>query len=345
MKKCIIIITLLIFSLLTSVLLFSCTSKKDNKITLTGGGASFPYPVYSTWIYKYSNNFVNHTLINYQSIGSGAGITQTTERLLDFGGSDEPLKLKELKERKIYQLPMLGGAVVLGFNIKGINSLKLNSKILSRIFLGEINNWNDPAIQEINSKNLPNLPIKVVHRADGSGTTWLFTNYLSIVSKKWKEEIGGDKVVNWPIGIGGKGNEGVATYIQQINGSIGYVEMAYAEENHIPIIILKNKDGFFVEPSVNTVKDALKNVEWDNSNGFYQTFLNLPGKNTWPIIGVSYILIPYSMDYYKKQALYEYLIWCYSEKASIIAENKGYVVPPTFDIIKYLQSLVFAIYL
>lgn len=323
-------IIILATAVIMCLFIVSCSSKPP--VSLIGAGASFPFPIYSVWVYNYSIDPNHHALINYQSIGSGAGIKQVSEGTVNFGGTDEPLTIDELKKRNLFQMPMVAGSVAIGFNIKGVKNLKLDADTTAAIFLGEITKWNDSRIQKLNdSVVLPNLNITIVYRADGSGTTWLFTTYLSTISNKWDKNIGAAKVVSWPVGIGSKGNEGVAVNIQQVNGSIGYLEAAYAEENHINVAILKNADGNYVLPNVVNVEAAMQNVKWDASKGFYQTFINIPGKSSWPIIGVSYILIPRTITNEQRQTLYNYLTWCYTEGASM-AKEKGYVVPPTFDV-------------
>jgi len=260
--------------------------------TINGAGATFPYPVYSQWAYKY--NKINGMQLNYQSIGSGGGIAQIKAKTVDFGASDAPLTAQELNESGLFQFPMVMGGVVATINIPGIknNTLKLSSNILADIYLGKIKKWNDPAITGINpGLKLPDKDITVVHRADGSGTTWIFTNYLEKVSKDWASKVGSGKAVSWPAGVGGKGNEGVAAYVQRIGGAIGYVEYAYALQNKMTTILLNNKSGKYVTPSIESFQEAAANADWTNAPGFYMVLTDQPGEKSWPITGASFILI------------------------------------------------------
>lgn len=275
---------------LTVVLAMAATSLAE--VTLNGAGATFPYPVYSAWANEYSK--VTDVKLNYQSIGSGGGIKQITERTVDFGASDKPLTPEELAKNKLIQFPAVIGGVVPVVNITGIKAgdLKLDSNTLSKIYLGEIKSWNDQKIKELNPMlNLPSNEITVVHRSDGSGTTAIFTDYLCDVSSEWKEKVGTGTSVSWPVGIGGKGNEGVANYVQQQNNSIGYVEFAYATQNHLAYILLKNRAGTFVEPSFESFEDAAATADFDANKDFYLWLNNAPGKKSWPIAGATFILL------------------------------------------------------
>ena len=219
------------------------------EMIINGAGASFPYPVYAKWAHKYQE--LTKVKVNYQSIGSGGGISQIKAKTVDFGGSDDPLKADDLKKDDLAQFPTLIGGVVPIFNLPGITAgqITLSPAVLADIFLGKIKNWNDPAIAKLNPKvKLPAEAITVVHRADGSGTTWIFTNYLSKVSPEWQEKVGNNKSVSWPTGVGAKGNEGVANNVKQVQGGIGYVEYAYATINKIPYANLINKAGKVVTP-------------------------------------------------------------------------------------------------
>jgi phosphate transport system substrate-binding protein len=260
--------------------------------TLNGAGATFPYPVYSAWANEY--NKVTGMKLNYQSIGSGGGIKQITERTVDFGASDKPLTPEELAKENLLQFPAVIGGVVPVINVAGIKSgeLKLDSDALSKIYLGEIKKWNDPKIKALNPKlNLPDSEITVVHRSDGSGTTAIFTDYLCDVSPAWKEKVGTGTSVSWPVGIGGKGNEGVANYVQQTANSIGYVEFAYAKQNNMAHTMLKNHAGTFVEPSFETFEDAAATASFDPKKDFYLWLNDAPGKKSWPIAGATFILL------------------------------------------------------
>ncbi len=275
------------------LLMFLATfSFAGNKI-INGAGATFPYPVYSAWAYNYHK--VTGVKLNYQSIGSGGGIRQIKSRTVDFGASDAPLTPEKQKEYRLLQFPAVIGGVVPIVNIKGIKNgdLKLSGNVLAEIFIGNIKKWNNAAIKELNPYlDLPDANITVVHRSDGSGTTAIFTSYLNSVSAEWSEKIGKGKSVNWAVGIGGKGNEGVANYVKRIKNSIGYVEFAYAEKNRLTYVKLKNKSGSFVVPSFASFKSAAAFAKWDKKKGYYLWLVNAPGKNSWPIAGATFILLP-----------------------------------------------------
>jgi len=265
--------------------------------TITGAGATFPYPVYSKWAYVYNRE--TGVRLNYQSIGSGGGIKQIKAKTVDFGASDAPMKPEEMQKFGLMQFPMIMGGVVPVVNISGIASgqLKLSPANLADIYLGKITKWNDPKIMADNKGlNLPNDDITVVHRADGSGTTWIFTNYLTKVSGEWKDKVGNDKAVQWPVGLGGKGNEGVAAFVGKVEGSIGYVEYAYALQNKMTSVLLKNHDGHFVAPTAENFQAAAAGADWAHAEGYYMVLTDQPGSNSWPITGASFILL------YKSQA-------------------------------------------
>jgi phosphate transport system substrate-binding protein len=248
--------------------------------------------VYSAWANEY--NKITGMKLNYQSIGSGGGIKQITERTVDFGASDKPLKPEELAKDNLLQFPAVIGGVVPVINIPGIKAgeLRLDSEAVCKIYTGEIKNWNDPKIKELNPKlNLPASEITVVHRSDGSGTTAIFTDYLSDVCPAWKDKVGAGTSVSWPVGIGGKGNEGVANYVQQQKNSIGYVEFAYAKQNSLTHTVLKNHAGTFVEPSFESFEDAAATASFDPAKHFYLWLNDAPGKKAWPIAGATFILL------------------------------------------------------
>ncbi len=278
-----------------------------------GAGASFPYPLYSQWAYKY--NQITGVRLNYQSIGSGGGIRQIKAGTVDFGASDAPMKAEELEKSGLIQFPMVIGGVVPVVNIKGMKpgEIKIDPKTLADIFMGKITKWNDTAIAALNPGiKLPKKDITVVHRADGSGTTWIFTKYLAAVSKTWASQVGANKAVSWPVGVGGKGNEGVASYVKRINGSIGYVEFAYALQNNLTYALLKNRDGKFLAPTKDNFMAAAANADWKHAAGFYLVLVNQPGESSWPITGASFIII------YKKQSdkdrartMLDFFDWCY----------------------------------
>jgi phosphate transport system substrate-binding protein len=259
---------------------------------LNGAGATFPYPVYSAWAHEY--NKVTGVKLNYQSIGSGGGIKQITERTVDFGASDAPQTPEFLAKNNLLQFPAVMGGVVLVVNVPGVKAgqLKLDSEAVCKMYLGEITNWNDPKIKGLNpGMSLPDSNITVVHRSDGSGTTAIFTGYLNDACSAWKEKVGTGTSVSWPAGIGGKGNEGVANYVQQQRNSIGYVEFAYAQQNNLTYTLLKNGAGHFVAPSFKTFEDAAATASFDPKKDFYLWLNNAPGKNAWPIAGATFILL------------------------------------------------------
>ncbi len=259
---------------------------------LNGAGATFPYPVYSAWANEY--NKITGVQLNYQSIGSGGGIKQITERTVDFGASDAPQSPEFLEKNNLLQFPAVMGGVVLVVNIPGVKAgqLKLDSEAVCKIYLGEITKWSDPKLKGLNpGLSLPNGDITVVHRSDGSGTTAIFSGYLSDTCPAWKEKVGTGTSVSWPAGIGGKGHEGVANYVQQTANSIGYVEFAYAKQNNLNYTLLKNSAGTFVAPGFKTFEDAAATASFDPKKHFYLWLNNAPGKNAWPIAGATFILL------------------------------------------------------
>lgn len=269
---------------------FSCIAPVAE--TINGAGATFPYPLYSAWAYDYHK--ATGIRLNYQSIGSGGGQRQISERTVDFGASDAPLDSAKLDELKLYQFPAVIGGVVPVVNVTGIGAgkLKLDPEALCGIFLGETTTWSDKRIAALNAgTKLPDEEIVVVHRSDGAGTTAIFTTYLSEVCPEWKKKVGAGKAVDWPAGIGGKGNEGVANYVKRQRGSIGYVEFAYAKQNRLAHAQLKNAAGSFVEPGSETFKDAAEAADFDPSKHFHLWLVNSPGKNAWPIAGATFILL------------------------------------------------------
>lgn len=260
--------------------------------TLNGAGATFPYPVYSAWAYEYSK--VAIIQLNYQSIGSGGGIKQISERTVDFGASDKPLTPEELAKDKLLQFPAVVGGVVLVVNVPGVSEggLKLDAATTCGIFLGDIRKWNDNKLTSLNpGLSLPDANITVVRRSDGSGTTSIFTDYLSSTCPAWKEKVGSGTSVNWPAGIGGKGNEGVANYVRRTANSIGYVEFAYARQNRLVHTKLRNNAGTFVEPGFESFGDAAATGNFDPKKDFHLWLTNAQGKNAWPIAGATFILL------------------------------------------------------
>jgi phosphate transport system substrate-binding protein len=297
--------------------------------TISGAGATFPYPIYAKWAEAYAKE--TSVKMNYQSIGSGGGIKQIEAKTVDFGASDAPLKSEELDKQGLMQFPMIMGGVVPIVNIAGIKpgELKITPQVLADIYLGKITKWDDTAIKELNKgAKLPGDAITVVHRSDGSGTTWIYTNYLSKVSGEWAKKVGNDKAVSWPTGVGGKGNEGVASYVGRIKGSIGYVEYAYALQNKMTYVLLRNKDGNFVKPETITFQAAAANADWKNAPGFYMVLTDQPGKNSWPITGASFILV--YKDQNKPETALEVLKffdWSYHHGGKM-AEKLDYVPIP-----------------
>jgi phosphate transport system substrate-binding protein len=308
-------------------------------MTINGAGASFPAPVYRPWTYTYKKS--TGVQINYQSVGSGAGIRQIKAKTVDFGASDKPLKKAALDKAGLVQFPMLMGGVVAVVNIPGIktNQLKLSGKVLADIFLGKIKKWNDPAILKMNKGlSLPSLPITVVHRSDGSGTTWIFTNYLCKVSPEWKNGPGNGKAVKWPCGIGGQKNPGVATNVMKSRGSIGYVEYTYATEAKLSVAKLKNKAGKFVAPTMESFTAAGANADWSNAPGYYMVLTDQDGDKSWPITGVTYILIyKANKSAAKVKAMLDYFSWCYKSGAKI-ASNLNYVPIPN-NVVKMVNTM------
>ena len=308
-------------------------------ITITGAGASFPFPVYSQWANKYHE--MTGVKLNYQSIGSGGGIAQIKAKTVDFGASDAPLNAEELNEAGLIQFPMVMGGVVLVVNLDGVaaGQVKLTPAVLSDIFLGKITKWNDAALTAINAGvTLPDLDITVVSRADGSGTTWIFTNYLDKISPEWHEKVGTDKAVEWPLGVGGKGNEGVSQYVTKVKGAIGYVEFAYALQNNMAYTQLQNGAGQFVAPTIESFQAAAANADWANAPGFYMVLTNQPGDASWPITGASFILI------YKEQAdakiaeaMLNFFDWGFKHGTDI-AKALNYVPMPE-SVIAQVESL------
>jgi len=263
-----------------------------NAADITGAGASFIYPVMSKWSADYST--ATGKKVNYQSIGSGGGIAQIKAKTVDFGSSDAPLKPEDLAASGLAQFPSVIGGVVPVVNVAGIapGALKLDGAVLANIFLGKIKTWNDPAIAALNpGLTLPNAKVTVVHRSDGSGTTFNFVNYLSKVSPEWKSSVGEGTSVQWPAGIGGKGNEGVAAYVKQIKGGIGYVELSYALQNKLSYTAMKNAAGKFVQPSDTSFAAAAASADWANAKDFYLVMTNAPGAESWPITATNFILV------------------------------------------------------
>ena len=303
---------------------------------ISGAGATFPYPVYAKWAEAYKAK--TDTGINYQSIGSGGGIKQIKANTVDFGASDAPLTEDELEKADLIQFPMVMGAIVPVVNLEGVKpgQMKLDGKTLADIYLGKITKWNDPKIVALNKGvKLPDQAIAVVHRSDGSGTTFNFTYYLNAASPAWAE-IGVEKAVEWPVGLGGKGNEGVAALVSQLSGAIGYVEFAYAHQNALTHTDMVNKDGKTVEPSLASIQAAAANADWAHAPGMYLILADQPGADSWPMTAATFILV------HKKQAKAEtgkavlsFFDWAYAD-GDKLAEELIYVPMPdkVVDLVK-----------
>ncbi|KAE8756210.1 MULTISPECIES: phosphate ABC transporter substrate-binding protein PstS [Paraburkholderia] len=262
---------------------------------ITGAGSTFAAPIYTKWADAYQKS--GGGKVNYQGIGSSGGVKQIVAKTVDFAGSDAPLKDEDLAKEGLFQFPTVVGGVVPVVNVPGVTpgELTLSGEVLGDIYLGKIKKWNDPAIVALNPKaKLPDTDIAVVRRADGSGTSFIWTNYLSKVNADWKSKVGEGSTVNWPTGTGGKGNDGVAAFVQRLPGAIGYVEWAYAKQNKMTYVGLKNSSGTVVEPKTETFKAAAAGADWSKS--FYQILTNEPGKNAWPIVGATFVLLHTAQD-------------------------------------------------
>lgn len=312
------------------------------QISLTGAGATFPYPLYSRWFYDFEKE--TGITINYQAVGSGAGIQQIKAGTVDFGATDAPLTGKEQEEAGLIMIPTVAGAIAIIYNLPGIGKgLKLTREVIVDIYLGKVKKWNDPKIVAMNKDlKLPDIPIVVVRRADGSGTTAIFTEFLSKVSKEWKEKVGAGTSVNWPIGIGGRGNAGVAGYVQNTQGAIGYVELAYAEQNNIPYAQIRNKLNNYVYPTIDSVKSAASLYKIPED--FYVYIVDAPGRDSYPIAGYTFLLIRKEQkDLEKAKVLIRFIKWAY-EKGDKPAEELLYVPLPEKvkkEALKKLKNLTY----
>jgi len=306
-----------------------CATTAAHAAEISGAGATFPYPIYAKWAEAYKEK--NGTSMNYQSIGSGGGIKQIGAKTVDFGASDMPLKPEELDKGGLQQFPMVMGGVVPVVNLAGIapGQLKLDGKVLAGMYLGTITNWNDKAIAELNpGLTLPDKAIATVHRSDGSGTNFIFTHYLSGVDADFKSKVGENTSVEFPGGLGGKGNEGVAAIAGRTDGAIGYVEYAYALQNKMTYAQLKNHDGNYVSPNASTFQAAAANADWSKAPGFYLLLTDQPGKDSWPITGATFILMHHQQD--KPEIAREVLSffdWAYHDGGQL-AEQLDYVPMP-----------------
>jgi phosphate transport system substrate-binding protein len=298
-------------------------------LDISGAGATFPYPIYAKWADTYKKE--TNVGLNYQSIGSGGGIKQIQAKTVIFGATDMPLKGADLEKDGLVQFPTVLGGVVAVVNLEGVKGgeLTLDGPTLARIFLGEVKSWNDPAIQKLNPNvKLPSQAIAVVHRSDGSGTTFVFTDYLGKVSPEWKSKVGTNTAVEWPLGIGAKGNEGVANNVAQTKGSIGYVEYAYAKQNKLTYTKLMNKDGKAVDPTMDSFMASAANANWEGTPGFGVILTNEAGAATWPITSATFILIhKQPKDPAAAAEALKFFAWAYA-KGDKMAEDLDYVPMP-----------------
>ncbi|PWC39948.1 phosphate ABC transporter substrate-binding protein [Azospirillum sp. TSO35-2] len=305
---------------------------------ISGAGATFPYPIYAKWADAYKKE--TGIGLNYQSIGSGGGIKQIKAKTVTFGASDMPLKPEELEQAGLIQFPMIMGGVVPVVNLKGIKAgeVQLSGTVLANIYMGEVTKWNDPQIKALNPNvNLPATAIAPVYRSDGSGTNFLFTDYLSKTSPKFQTQIGANTSVQWPAGIGAKGNEGVANMVKQTEGSIGYVEYAYAKQNNITHLDLQNKDGKTVAPKIEAFQAAAANADWANSKGYYVLLTDEPGAASWPITGASFILMYKApQDAAASAEALKFFSWAYKDGAKM-ATDLDYVPMPA-NVVEMVQK-------
>ena len=296
---------------------------------ITGAGATFPFPIYSKWAEAYKGR--TGVGMNYQSIGSGAGIKQIQARTVDFGASDMPLKADELQKAGLMQFPAIIGGVVPVVHLDGVapGQMKLTGAVLADIYLGKLKKWNEKPIADLNpGVKLPDENITVVRRSDGSGTTFIWTDYLSKASPEWKDKVGASTAVAWPEGVGGKGNEGVASYVQRIKGAIGYVEYAYAKRNKMAHVLVRNKDGNYPAPDNRTFQEAAAKADWNAAPGFYQILTDQPGKDSWPISGASFILMHTTQEKPQNaQEVLKFFDWSF-RNGQKMAEELDYVPLP-----------------
>ena len=320
----------------TAVATFAFTSV--HAADMTGAGATFPYPIYAKWAEAYKTATGNG--LNYQSIGSGGGIKQIKAKTVDFGASDMPLKQEDLDAEGLIQFPAIMGGVVPVINLEGVKpgQIKMTGEVVAGIYLGKITKWNAPEIAALNpGVKLPATDITVVHRADGSGTSFLFTDYLSKVSPDFKTTVGAGTAVKWPVGVGGKGNEGVAANVQRIKGSIGYVEYAYAKKNNMQYTQLKNRDGVFVSPDDENFKAAAAGADWAKTPGFGVVLTDQAGKASWPITGASFILMHKTQaDGVKGKEVLKFFDWAY-KNGGAMAADLDYVAMPA-PVVKLVQD-------
>ena len=305
---------------------------------ISGAGATFPYPIYSKWAVAYKG--ASGVGLNYQSIGSGGGIAQIKAKTVTFGASDMPLMPKDLDAAGLVMFPTVVGAEVIVYNLPGVpsNTLVLDGPTIADIYMGKVSNWNAPEIKRLNpGVNLPDKPIVVVHRSDGSGTTFIFANYLSKVSKEWKDKVGAATSVDWPVGIGAKGNEGVAGNVAQTSGAIGYVEYAYAAQNHLAYTKLKNREGQTVTANMESFQSSAANADWDHADHFYMILTDQPGARSWPIENPTFILMYKSpSDPAASAEALKFFKWAY-EKGDGMAKSLDYIPLPE-SVVKKIEA-------
>ncbi|MGB9331252.1 MAG: phosphate ABC transporter substrate-binding protein PstS [Steroidobacteraceae bacterium] len=307
--------------------------------SVTGAGSTFVYPILAKWSDSYKRK--SGLSINYQSIGSGGGIAQIKKGTVDFGASDMPLKPEDLEASSLAQFPVVIGGDVPVVNLKGISAgqLKLTGPVLANIFLGKVTKWTDPAIAALNKGvTLPAQDISVVHRSDGSGTTFIWTNYLSKVSADWKTKVGEGTSVEWPVGVGGKGNEGVSATVQQISGSIGYVEYAYALQNKMTDVQVQNRNSEFVHANTESFAAAAAGADWAHASGFYLILTDQPAKGAWPITGSVFVLMHKTQSNpATTQQILKFFSWAYSDEGAKLAGTLDYVPMPA-AVVKQVQA-------
>jgi len=315
-------------------------SGDDAPVALTGAGATFPYPVYSKWFDAYYKATGNQ--VNYQSLGSGAGVKQFTEGTVDFGATDGPMTDAEIAavQGAVHHIPTVIGADVVTWNLPslGKTQLRFDAPVLADIFLGKIKQWNDPRIAALNpGVTLPAREILVVHRSDGSGTTYIWTDYLSTVSAEWSEKVGRGKSVNWPVGLGGKGNEGVTQQVKQVEGTIGYVELIYAMANDLPYAAIKNKAGNFVAPTLESVSAAAAGIDLGADTDFRVSIVDAAGADAYPVASFTWLLVrPDMADVAKAKAIKEFLTWMTGPEAAAMASELHYapLPAPVLELVK-----------
>ncbi len=320
------------FAVVPLALAAAFCSRGQGGSMLNGAGATFPYPLYSAWSYDYSKK--TGIRLNYQSIGSGGGVKQIVARTVAFGATDDALPVDEVKKHNLLQWPQVVGGIVVIYNVAGLGSeeVTLDARSVCGIFLGDIKKWNDPALRALNGgRVLPNAPITVVHRSDGSGTTAVFTHYLGKTCPDWQKRVGQGKSVKWPVGIGGKGNEGVANYVKKQPNSIGYVEFAYAEQNRIAHALLRNSAGKVVKPSLDTFSAAAASGDYNPENHFYTWITNAPAADAWPIVAATNILVAKEKVEENKRVV-QFFEWAFSPEGD--AQARRLVYAPLPDALK-----------